>query len=263
MRWCECRIGLLLLASPLSGYLAPGSVPIHAPVPGGGAGPQTQRWALNDTLALVLSQPYGRFTTVDQPAATLWRRAVLHGRRGYTQLLDKDPLFYSSAGMATSARQGVLRLCVWRNLDSPPPRSGGAPVLLAYSDFVYLTWDVRFRTWAVYLTQDLEELPTLDQRVGFVGGYHAGQGATYYLLPHWLARERARALRTHRLPPAKQLAAYLRLSRDTAATFGGLLPRPYRPLLGQVLRAYAACPMPRATARQVAQARQALAAGRP
>jgi hypothetical protein len=210
--------------------------------------PRSQRVRVNDTLALIFSRPYGRFTVAERPTL-LWGRAVLHGRRGYRQDLADGLLdLYSARSVVVHHRPDVLHIERWRK-PSPPALEAGQPPALDYRDFVYYAWDVRYRTNTTYLDADLAELPI--REYGDFLRDPDTQVHAYHLPPYWLTRERARARRTRRLPQAHRLAQYLALSRciETA----------YYPQLTRLLQAYAACPMPAATARQVAQAQRTLA----
>lgn len=227
---------------PARGAVGPPPLPEQVPLP------RRQRVRVNDTLALVFSQPYGRFTVLGCPTL-LWGRAVLHGRRGYRQdLADGQLELYSARSVVVHHRPDVLHIESWRK-PSPPALAAGHPPALDYQDFVYYAWDVRYRTYAIYLDADLAELPMREYR-DFLQNPD-NQVNAYHLPPYWLLRERAHTRRTHRLPPANRLAHYLVLSHS--------LETAYRPQLTRLLRAYAACPMPAATARQLAQARRTLA----
>lgn len=244
--------------------------------------PQHQHLRVNDTLTLEVSRPLAFFTVwrAVEPAPALgrpgtrvlWGRAALRGRRGYYEVLDANAP-YCTLYLAAVSRQGdVLALSCWSDIDRQAPLAR-AHLLDTVSvqrnqEFGYGYWDVRYRTWGLLLGADLQELPPPQEAdevyafelsvVGFTGGTYRGRA--YHLLPYWLAREQARVRRTRRLPTAPYLANFLDLAYEVR---GGRLAPPYRPLLAHLLRAYAACPQPPATARQVLAARQALAARQP
>lgn len=252
MRLPCCFISLLVVAQ----VIAPAQPRASASV----AQYQVQR--LNDTLRLILSQPHCRYHTKTGTIITVWKRAELRGRC-YRQVLRTSftgPIFFASVSVA--AGQGALRLLQWRYLDEIPPCSDKTPLRPLPGpegpEFGYATWDVRYRLWTDLVTADLEALPSRDERVGFVGGYHPDQEQIYHLLPYWLAREQARVKRTRRLPPTQLLNRYLDLSRDTATVYGGLLGRPYRPLLVRLLHAYESCSASQATKHRLRQTRQML-----
>lgn len=229
--------------------------------------PRSQRLRINDTLVLVVSRPYGTFTTYDRSTPTwLWQRAELRGRRGYRQQLtdgrgdDLCTLYGARAGAGGT----LLRLSFWRDSHDLPPRHPATPLIENDDAFACLVWDVRYRTWGWFYNADLAELGARNDgppgftgmAFGFTGGFYEGcdERGLYYLLPHWIAAEQARVRRTHRLPPPARLAAYL----EQAEGHDRLRPA-YRPLLARLLRAYAACPPPpAAVARRLAAARRAL-----
>ena len=244
-----CYYLLALGLTPLSAYPVPLPTRLMA---------DEQRVRVNDTLVLVLSQPYCHYRTSDEVPATLWQHAELHGRRGYRQVLDKRPFFYSSIGLAASSRTEALCVFIWAMGDEQPPCGMTGPLqLLNYRRFDVLTWDVRYKTQGDLVTESLETLSPYDHPEGFAGGSHPSLLEPYHLLPYWLAREQSRVVRTHRLPPTLQFDRYLTLILNPG--FDRLLRPAYRPLLARLLRAYQACPMPPATARRLAQARRALA----
>lgn len=231
------------------------------------APPRRQRLRVNDTLMLVVSRPRATFATYGHKTPTwLWQHAELRGRHGYHQVLSKDELC-SLYGTWVSPRGELLCLAFWRDFDEqlpegcPRPRQ---PLWLEHDKaFACPVWDVRYRTWTEFYDANFREMDPIGDDVfgfqgsayGFTGGRYRGTGP-YYLPPTWLAQEQARVRRTHRLPPAPRLAIFLALTNVKTSP---LTSPAYRPLLARLLRAYAACPMPAATARQVTQARQALA----
>jgi hypothetical protein len=220
-----------------------------------------QRVRINDTLVLVMSRPYCYYSAWDKVPTTLWQHAELHGRRGYRQVLDERPFFCSSAGLAARSRTEALSFFVWALGDRQPPCGMTGPLQsLNYRNFDVLTWDVRYKTVGDLVTQSLETLSPYDHPEGFTGGSHPSLLEPYHLLPYWLAREQSRVVRTHRLPSTRQFDRYLALILDPG--FDRLLRPAYCPLLARLLRTYQTCPMPPATARQVAQAQRMLAQAR-
>ena len=247
--------------------LALGAGPAR-PTPAGARPPGgTRSLRVNDTLRLEVSRPVATFATPDHEAATtLWQRAELRGSRGYRQIISLPRTLCTLYGTRASPSGELLRLAFWRDLDQQLPQGRAhprRPLELAHEDaFACPVWDVRYRTWSWFCDAGLQPLvPHGDDVFGFQGSAYGFTGGsyelgTYHLPPTWLTQEQARVQRTHRLPPAPRLQAFLALSDDSA---GYLLKPPYRPLLAQLLRAYAACPQPPATARRLALARRRLA----
>lgn len=267
----SCRLALVASLALLTA--AGKRVPAARPVTALGASlPKKHYLRVNDTLMLVVSRPYTTSTTPARATATwLWQRAELRGRRGYRQLLDDGSGEELSTlyGARSDARGTLVRLSFWRDPHHLPPRYP-ARLRLGENDesaFACVVWDVRYRTLTWFYDANLDELDSQSDEnpfgfkntaFGFTGGRYNDyyEQGVFYLLPHWIAAEQARVRRTHRLPAPARLAAYLGLAEASIA--GAIQPPPYRLLLARLLRAYAACPMPAATARQVAQAQRTL-----
>lgn len=247
-----------LVAASSNWYCVASPRPLHSRLATPTAKQQVRRWRVNDTLVVEFSHPQGTFKTPSNKSSTLWGRAVLRGQRGYSWLLEPG-LLYTLYGVAVAPRGGAIRVAgFWPGEDGKKLSRLPKPVQLFPDDFIYRVWDIKYHTLAWYVSADLRELDTRDDGFGFVGG--PWEEGVYYLLPHWLAQEQARLARTHRLPPTKQLAAYLEACSPDGKQVGWIInPPPYRSLMVKLLHAYQAYPMPPATARRLVKTLHLLA----
>jgi hypothetical protein len=199
---------------------------------------QTVRtWRVNDTLELECSRPLATFTTEGQPTPQLvWGQLALRGRRGWYKVLAEHS--YWTLYHVLVAPDGKLfqlpTVGVEDQIDAAQT-SPKKPLKITEEDFFYNTYDVAHLTWTEYLDEELSALPARQIAPDYLGGELDDK--IYYPLPYWLAQEKTRLQASHHLPAAAQLAAYLKLSQDTAAHTGRLRP-PYRSLLADLLRAY-------------------------
>jgi hypothetical protein len=199
--------------------------------------PPTQRWRISDTLELECSRPVATFVTEAQATPqTVWGQLALRGRRGWYRLLAENS--YWTLYHASVTPDGRLFQLPTVGVEDQLGRGrhrANKPLHVTEDELFYNPYDVAHLTWTQYLDPELNELPAREIEADYLGGEFNDQ--IYYPLPHWLDQEQRRLQRTHQLPAAEQVAAYLELSQDTARYTGRLEP-PYRPLLANLLRAY-------------------------